>query len=196
MCKGAILRSKARWAVEGDKNSKYFLQLEKHRQENNSIKEIENDDGKLLTDSEEILNEIQNYYKKLYSCTQINEEKMEKMGDFLTNKISNEEAINCDDEISPEEIVKALNEMNKNKSPGCDGLTVSFYCKFFHLFGEIFHKIFKEIKKEKIMPRSMRLGMITLIYKKKGNRNKIANYRPISLLNVDYKILERIMANV
>jgi len=37
--------------------------------------------------------------------------------------------------------------------------------------------------------------MITLIYKKKGKRNNISNYRPISLLNVDYKILARIMAN-
>lgn len=46
-------------------------------------------------------------------------------------KLSNEEAINCDGEISMDELCKALLEMNKNKCPGCDGLAVSFYCIFF-----------------------------------------------------------------
>lgn len=45
-------------------------------------------------------------------------------------KVSNEEAINCG-EISMDELCKALLEMNKNKCPGCDGLTVYFYCIFF-----------------------------------------------------------------
>ena len=195
ICKGAILRSKAYWAIEGDKNSRYFLQLEKHRQENNSIKEIETDDGKLLTKTEDILDEIQNFYKNLYSCTKNEESKMKEIGKFITSKVSDEDKDFCDNQITLEEIFKSLNGMSKNKSPGSDGLTVSFYLKFFHLFGGIFQKIFKEINEKKIMPRSMRLGLITLIYKKKGKRNKISNYRPISLLNVDYKILARIMAN-
>ena len=45
------------------------------------------------------------------------------------------------------------------------------------------------------MSRSMRHGIITLIYKNKGDKNLLRNYRPISLLAVDYKILARIMAN-
>jgi hypothetical protein len=44
--------------------------------------------------------------------------------------VSNEEALNCDDEISMDELCKALIKMIKNKCPGCDGLTVSFYCIF------------------------------------------------------------------
>jgi hypothetical protein len=56
-------------------------------------------------------------------------------------KVSNEEAIKCDGEISMDELCKALLEMNKNKCPGCDGLTVSFYCIFFLIHFE------KKIKK-------------------------------------------------
>jgi hypothetical protein len=41
----------------------------------------------------------------------------------------------------------------------------------------------------------MRAGILSLIYKKKGDRRVLKNYRPISLLQVDYKILARIMAN-
>ncbi|CAC5423425.1 unnamed protein product [Mytilus coruscus] len=127
ICKGAILRSKAYWAVEGDKNSKYFLQLEKYRQENNAIKELENDQGKLLTKSNDVLDEIQDYYKNLYSCTNIDESKMKEISNFLTNKVSEDDVNFCDSDIKLEEIFKSLHEMNKNKSPGSDGLTVSFY---------------------------------------------------------------------
>ena len=52
LCNGAILRSKAQWAIDGDKNTKYFLQLEKSRQENNSIKQLKNKDGKILNNSD------------------------------------------------------------------------------------------------------------------------------------------------
>jgi hypothetical protein len=55
-------------------------------------------------------------------------------------KVSNEEALNCDDEISMDELCKALIKMTKNKCPGCDGLTVSFYCIFFIYFEKHFMK--------------------------------------------------------
>ncbi|CAC5361461.1 unnamed protein product [Mytilus coruscus] len=108
ICKGAILRSKAYWDVEGDKNSKYFLQLEKYRQENNAIKELENDQGKLLTKSNDVLDEIQDYYKNLYSCTNIDESKMKEISNFLTNKVSEDDVNFCDSDITLEEIFKSF----------------------------------------------------------------------------------------
>ena len=54
--------------------------------------------------------------------------------------MSNEEALNCDDEISMDELCKALIKMIKNKCSGCDGLTVSFYCIFFIYFEKYFMK--------------------------------------------------------
>ena len=195
ICSGAILRSKAHWAIEGDKNSKYFLELEKHRQESNSIKELQSSDGKILQNTDEILEEIYDYYKKLFSCTSIHEEKMFEISNFISKKVSDDQKQFLDSDITRDEIFKSLNEMSKNKSPGGDGITVSFYCKFFHHFGEILEKVFKAIENEKRMSRSMRHGIITLIYKNKGEKNILKNYRPISLLAVDYKILARIMAN-
>ncbi|CAC5405807.1 unnamed protein product [Mytilus coruscus] len=109
-CKGAILRSKASWAIEGDKNSKYFLQLEKHRQESNSIKEIENDNGKLLTSTQDILNEIKTFYEKLYSCTNIDESKMEEIGEFISKTVPEDDVNTFDDDITLVEIFKSLND--------------------------------------------------------------------------------------
>ena len=50
-----------------------------------------------------------------------------------------------------------------------------------------------EDKKE--VPKSMCMGMITIIFKSKGSPLKLENYRPLSLLNPEYKVLTKIVAN-
>ncbi|VDI61823.1 Hypothetical predicted protein [Mytilus galloprovincialis] len=85
--------------------------------------------------------------------------------------------------------------MARNKSPGSDGLTVEFYCTFFSSLKDILLKLFEEIEKYSKLSRSMRCGIISLIFKKKGDKRFLKNYRPISLLQVDYKILAKVMAN-
>ena len=60
---------------------------------------------------------------------------------------------------------------------------------------EILYKVLNAVYDEGILSRSMRSGVISLIFKKKGDRRGIKNYRPISLLQVDYKILAKVMAN-
>ena len=195
LCKGAILRSKAHWAIEGDKNSKFFLQLEKYKQNNNSIKELKNINGELLTTTEEILDEVYNFYKDLYSSTSINKSKALEILSFISKQVSDEDVLFLDSDITVDEIKTALFSMAKNKSPGPCGLTAEFFCKFFNLFAEIFLKIFKVIEEEKLMTRSMRHGAISLVYKNKGDKNLLKNFRPISLLCVDYKIMARIMSN-
>jgi hypothetical protein len=101
----------------------------------------------------------------------------------------------CDSDITSDEIIEALTAMSKNKSPGSDGLTTEFYCTFYDSLRNILPKIFNAAYDEGVLSRSMKSGVISLIYKKKGDRRCIRNYRPISLLQVDYKILARIMAN-
>ncbi|CAC5379786.1 unnamed protein product [Mytilus coruscus] len=152
ICKGAILRSKADWAIDGDKNSAYFLQLEKHRQENNCIKELKDKNGIIISKTDKILDEIHQYYKTLFSCTNIDEMKMNELLSFISKTISENHQNYLDSEITPEEIFKSLNGMNRNKSPGGDGITVSFYLKFFHHFGEIFKKVLMLLKKRELCP--------------------------------------------
>ena len=195
ICKGAILRSKANWAVDADCNSKYFLNLEKHRQENNSIKELLCNDDKIVTDTDSILDEQYKFYSNLYSCVEIDQNKMHELLDFNDKKVDEDDIEICDGEVCEEEIRKAIWEMANNKSPGSDGLTVEFYRHFYTFLQEILMKIFSTVHEKKILSRSMRSGILSLIYKKKGDRRLLKNYRPISLLQVDYKIIARVMAN-
>ncbi|CAC5367732.1 unnamed protein product [Mytilus coruscus] len=194
-CRGAVLRSKAIWAVESDKNTKYFLNLEKYKQENNSIKELLNDNNESVYATEGILDLQYTFYKELYSCVDTDNDKMSELLDSVDTKINDNDCNFCDADISHEEICKAINQMSKNKSPGSDGLTVEFYCQFYNELRNVLFDLFNVIEKKVFLGRSMKCGVISLIYKKKGDKKSLKNYRPISLLQVDYKILARIIAN-
>ena len=85
--------------------------------------------------------------------------------------------------------------MNKNKSSGIDGLTVEFFTKVWDILKTSFHKVVKSIQNEKQLSRSMRKGIISLFYKKKCDKTNVKNFRPISLLNVGYKIISKVLAN-
>ena len=193
--KGAILRSKAIWATEGDKNTKYFLNLEKYKQETNSVKELFNKNGEVVNDTDSILDIEYDFYKDLYSSVQIENDKIDEFLEHVNKKIDEDDKNMCDSDITSDEIIEALTAMSKNKSPGSDGLTTEFYCTFYDSLRNILPKIFNAAYDEGVLSRSMKSGVISLIYKKKGDRRCIRNYRPISLLQVDYKILARIMAN-
>lgn len=77
--------------------------------------------------------------------------------------------------------------MKTSKSLGCDGLPAEFYSKLFHLVGEYLIKTFnKHI--DQLSP-SQKLSFITLLCKDPAKSEDIGNWRPLSLLNTDYKIL-------
>ena len=193
-CNGAILRSKVQWHFESDKNTAFFLNLEKSKQETNSIKELNTRKG-LSRKTEDILDCAYDFYSKLYTREDINKIKEEEILNSITNKINEFENESCDKDISIEEITIALKSMNKNKSPGIDGLTVEFFTQFWDILKTPFHKVVKSIQNEKQLSRSMRKGIISLFYKKKGDKTNLKNFRSISLLNVDYKLISKVLAN-
>ena len=78
--------------------------------------------------------------------------------------------------------------MKHNKSPGLDGLTVEFYQAFWPLLGNFMIDVYNESYQNGSLPESQRMAVMSLIFKK-GDEENIENYRPISLTNVDYRIL-------
>jgi hypothetical protein len=173
--KGAILRSKAIWATEGDKNTKYFLNLEKYKQETNSVKELFNKNGEVVNDTDSILDIEYDFYKDLYSSVQIENDKIDEFLEHVNKKIDEDDKNMCDSDITSDEIIEALTAMSKNKSPGSDGLTTEFYCTFYDSLRNILPKIFNAAYDEGVLSRSMKSGVISLIYKKKGFTNTSPN---------------------
>ncbi|CAC5382434.1 unnamed protein product [Mytilus coruscus] len=194
-CKGAILRSKSQWALESDRNTAYFLKLEKYRQNKNVISEIKDCDGKIVTETNDLLDVIHDYYKHLFSCVSIDMHSVDELLNNVNVKIDDEDVEMCDNEINIEEIEKSLKGMKKGKTPGPDGITAEFYLFFFNELKHVLLYIYQSIEENEELSRSMRYGNINIIFKNKGDQSDLKNFRPISLLNVDYKILARVMAN-
>ena len=84
--------------------------------------------------------------------------------------------------------------MENNKSPGNDGLTKDFYCTFWNEIKNIFIKSLRESKSLKALSTSQREAIIRLIEKPNKDKQFFSNWRPISLLNVDQKLISKMLA--
>ena len=193
---GIIIRSRARWHKHGEKNSKYFLNLEKR---NNIKKHIWKlfVSGAISTDPFEILNTERRFYEKLYSKQNTNVNS-EEANSFLNNpnllRLSEELSESCEGEITLKECETILTSFKTGKTPGNDGIPVEFYRVFWPLLGKFMVDSFNEAYNKKEMSHSQKQAVITLIEKKGKDRNYLENWRPISLINVDAKIASKVIA--
>ena len=83
----------------------------------------------------------------------------------------------------------------KNKTPGNDGLTIEFYLAFWPLFGKYIVDSINYSYEFGELSNSQKQAIITLIEKKGKDKRMIKNWRPISLINVDAKIISKVLAN-
>ena len=109
-------------------------------------------------------------------------------------ELNNEEQEQMEGIFTLEECKKILESFEDNKSPGEDGFTAEFYKHFFDLIGFDLIQSLNQAFEEGELSISQRRGVITLIPKEDSDLLNIQNWRPITLLNIDYKIASKALA--
>jgi hypothetical protein len=165
---GIILRSKCKWYEEGEKSTKYFLNLERRNKKKSCIRKVFSNNLE-VTNQNKILKHISDFYGDLYSLkSDITEEECVN---FLSKHVKNEpklapdESMKCDGYLTKDECFTALQKMGNSKSPGMDGLTKEFYCTFWDKIGSLLVHIFNESYDKGSLSTSQRQVVITLIEK-------------------------------
>ena len=118
---------------------RFILSLESSIQKSRIITEINNADGIKITEKSEICNVFKNFYSELYKEEETDDNIQNSFLNF-TRKLNEEEKLECGSQITVNELEKALLSMNVNATPGPNGLTVSFFKKFFNALKPIYER--------------------------------------------------------
>lgn len=191
--KSFMFRANVEKKEKDEKCSKYFFQSVRENQKKNYISEFLGENG-IVKGKEGLLKHAQEYYRDLFKKRGIDKGKGEIFLNNIKKKLNSVERKDLEKEITKEEIKNALISLKNGKAPGCDGISKEFYQCFWEIIGDDMVEVFKEILKKGVLPESMKMGIISLLFKK-GEKELLKNWRPVTLLCTDNKILSKVLTN-
>ena len=190
---GSKIRSKAQYLENNEKPTRYFLQREKKLATSKHMSKLTNDQGVTVTSNDDIVHVCKTYYSKLYNHEPIDGSLSNYFFEDL-RPLTPDASSSCEGLITLEECWEAIKSMSCLKSPGLDGLPKEFYVFAFKYIGKSFVEMVNNSWEEGILAQSQRVGLITLICKDSSQCDNLNFWRPISLLNTDYKILSKLIS--
>ena len=188
---GAKIRSRAQWIEEGEKPTCFFFRLENKRAAKNSFDSLFDASGIERTSQSDMEIILSTFYKDLFSKDPaIDMQIQTKIIDDLELSLTDHDREYCEGILSTDELLTALKGLQTGKSPGSDGLPAEFYLAFWDDIGDSLCLVLNERLRLGVLTDSQRESLLRLIHKKDDKRLP-KNWRPISLLNTDYKLASK-----
>ena len=185
-------RSRIEWLKEGDKNTRYFHYRANQRNKRNYIPGLDDDTGIWWEDEGRMARLIEGYFNSLFSTSHpfdfddilsgIQPAISEEMNEVLTR------------EFIADEIQHTLKQMAPTTALGPDGMSPIFYKTFWNIVGNDVTKTVLDALNSGYVHESLNATFIALIPKVK-NPKKVSDFRPISLCNVVYKLISKVVVN-
>lgn len=194
---GILIRSRAQIIEQDEKPTQFFCNLEKFNYMSKIIPKLQKENGTIVTNQQDILQEFKSFYEDLYASkenTLIDIDLFDLFRNIEIPKLDNYESKSIEGQITYNEAASVLKSMSNNKSPGSDGFTAEFFKMF---WGNLGHFIIRSLNygfRKGELSITQREGIITCIPKDNKPRHFTKNYRPISLLNCIYKLASGVIA--
>ena len=185
-------RSRISWLKEGDRNTKFYHKCASQRQKTNTILGLRDDNGVWQSDGMAINFIAVDYFHNLFSTS--NPDSIDEVIQSVDSVVSPDMNDSLLQPFSPEEIRRALFQISPSKAPGPDGMSALFFQKFWHIVGSDVTLAILDFLNSGRMLGSINFTNIALIPKVKSPES-MANFRPISLCNVLYKIVSKVLVN-
>lgn len=181
------------WVIKGDSNSKFFHLYANGRRRKNFITFLETDHGE-VTDQQDIMNHVISFYKQLFGpnqdCSMRLSHAFWSSGVMLTEA----EIFELDKPFKLEEVKEAIMSMKRDSAPGPNGFSVTFFQQLWEVVKDDYFKMFEDFHRGYLDIKRLNYGVITLVPKTQ-QANNIKQYRPICLLNVDFKGFTKFLTN-
>ena len=184
---GVLLRSRARWIANGEKITKHFCGLEKRNYISKQMTKLTLNNGEEICESKDIIKEVKVFYERLYSERQVEDCEILDMAQDIPI-LTLQEKTSLEGEITLAEASLALKNMKNYKSPGSDGFTAEFFKFFWLQLGSFVVRSLNDGFRKGELSTTQKDGVIICIPKGDKSKDLIKNWRPISILNVAYKI--------
>ena len=168
----------------------FFRKMRKKRDES-FIFEYQKENGQITEDKDEIKREMKNSYENLYRYSPM---VNTYVGKFLNNILYDLPQVeNFNDGILLyDELEDALKDTKAEKCPGLDGIPIDFYKKYFHMFGKFFTKMANNCFENDSIPESWKTSLLKLIPKTENEIPSFKNMRPLTMINVDAKLITKV----
>ena len=190
---GIGIRSRVQDGIDHEQISVFHSGRLNNNKKECTITCLTEEDGTVITEPDAVDSKIVSFFDFILATTHSGEKKR---GEPFLHALPSHDlsSFRLEDPLNLMEISSALDVMDNNKSPGCDGIPYEFYKTFWKKIGPLVTAVFNKVLEEGVLCDSQGEADLRLV-PKCAEPKRLNDYRPISLLNADYKLLSATLAN-